>query len=270
MKSSIRRTRTLFLVPLIIGLLGACVANPGAEDAPESTKYDPWEPMNRKFYGMNVAIDKATLRPLAKGYRAVTPNLAERGISNFFYNLTTPRSALNNFLQGKPGRGFSELGRFVFNSTLGVGGLFDIASMGGMDIYDETFSQTFAVWGLPEGPYLMLPILGPHSMLDAAAIPFDYFSDFQVHYDNTSVRDKLYVLRLVNARARLLTAGEFIEESEDPYIAFREAYLQNREYHIYDGDPPVEDDFYEFSDEEFMDEESMDEEFLDTETTEQK
>lgn len=253
------------LVPLFLGLLAACATNPGAEDAPASAEYDPWESMNRKLYKLNVVIDKTTLRPLAKGYRAVTPIFAERGISNFFYNLTTPRSALNNFLQGKPGRGFSELGRFVFNTTLGVGGLFDIASMGGMDRYDETFSQTFAVWGLPEGPYLMLPIVGPHSVLDATAIPFDYYSDFQVHYDDTSVRDKLYVLRLVNARARLLTADGFIEESQDPYIAFREAYLQNREYQIYDGDPPIEDDYYEFTDEEFMDEE-----FSDTGTAEQE
>jgi phospholipid-binding lipoprotein MlaA len=260
----------LALLILVVGPLSGCSSTPAADGAPESASYDPWEPMNRGLYRMNVAVDKATLRPLAKGYRAVTPNIAEHGISNFFDNLTTPGSALNNFLQGKPARGFSEFGRFLFNSTLGVGGLFDVAGAGGMDRYDETFSQTFAVWGVPEGPYLMLPFLGPHSLLDAAALPFDYYTDFQAHYDNASVRDKLAVLRLVSVRARLLSADGFLDESNDPYIAFREAYRQNREYQIYDGDPPVDDDYYEFMDGEFMDEEFMDEELLDDESTEQE
>lgn len=248
-------THGLALLLLIAGQLAACATSEENSDAATSAAYDPWEPMNRKLYSINVAIDKVSLRPLAKGYRAITPGFARRGVSNFFDNLTAPRSALNNFLQGKPARGFSELGRFVFNSTLGVGGLFDIAGMGGMSRYDENFSQTFAVWGLPEGPFVMLPILGPHTVLDAVSIPFDFYSDLQSHYDNSSVRSKLYGLRLIDARQRLLPADKLIDESNDPYIVFREAYLQNREYVIYDGDPPNEDDYYEFTDDEFEEDE---------------
>ena len=251
MPSLLHRARTSALVIVVASLLTACAGNPSGNAELSDPEADPWETMNRRVYNFNEAIDKVSTKPLARGYKAITPTFARRGVSNFFDNLTTPRSSLNNFLQGKPGRGFHELGRFVVNSTMGLGGLINIADIDGWARYDETFSQTFAVWGLPEGPYVMLPILGPHSVLDAAALPFDYVTDLQRNYNNTSVRDKLYVLRLVDARHRLLTADQFLEESKDPYITFREAYLQNREYQIYDGDPPVDDDFYELDDEFF-------------------
>lgn len=250
--SSLNRARQLPLL-LSCALLAACAGNQPAAPKSERAEYDPWEPMNRRIYNFNVAVDKASTKPLAKGYKAVTPQFVRRGITNFFDNLTTPRSSLNNFLQGKPKRGFKEFGRFLVNSTMGLGGLINITDIDGWNRYDETFAETFAVWGLPEGPYVMLPIMGPHSVLDAVALPVDYVTDLQRNYRNTSVRDKLYVLRLVDARQRLLAADKFLDESEDPYIAFREAYLQNREYEIYDGDPP-DDDYYEFfDDEEFGD-----------------
>jgi len=238
------------VVGFTAALLAGCAGSQTAVEESPTTEYDPWESMNRKVYNFNVAVDKATLKPAAKAYNAVMPRFARRGITNFFDNLTTPRSSLNNFLQGKPKRGLKEFGRFLVNSTMGVGGLINITDIDGWNRYDETFAQTFAVWGLPEGPYLMLPIIGPHSVLDATALPLDYYTDLQRSYKNTSVRDKLYVLRLIDARHRLLTADKFLDDSKDPYIAFREAYLQNREYDIYDGDPPVEDDYYEFFDEE--------------------
>ncbi len=206
--------------------------------------------MNRKVYGLNIAIDTVSTRPIAKAYKKVMPPFARRSVSNVFDNLTTPRSALNNFLQGKPARGFNEIGRFLFNSTIGIGGLIDIATLGGMERYDENFSQTFAVWGLPEGPYIMLPIFGPHSLLDAVFLPLNIYSNLQVHIDDTSLRDKLYGLRLVDARQRLLAAGKLLDDSQDPYITLRESYLQNREYKIYDGEPPLDEDFYEFFDDE--------------------
>ena len=254
-KSSLGRARKLTLLVLSTSLLAGCATNPPAGEELPATEYDPWETMNRKVYNFNLAVDKATLKPVAKGYKAVLPRFARRSITNFFDNLTTPRSSLNNFLQGKPKRGAREFGRFLVNSTIGLGGLINITDIDGWDRYDETFSQTFAVWGLPEGPYLMLPFLGPHSVLDATALPVDYYTDLQRGYRNTSVRDKLYLLRLIDARQRLLTAEKFLDDSEDPYIAFREAYLQNREYQIYDGEPPVEDDYYEFFDDEDFSEE---------------
>lgn len=206
---------------------------------------DPWESMNRPLYGVHTSIDNVTTKPLAKGYRKIMPGPARKGVSNFFRNLITPRSMLNNFLQGKPKQGFSEFGRFLFNSTLGIGGLIDIASMGGMEEYREDFGQTAAVWGIPDGPYVMLPLLGPHTLRDAIFLPLDIIMDPLYQYENSSVRDKLYGVRLIDIRYRLLTADKFLDDSKDPYITMREAYLQNREYEIYDGDPPVEDDFFD-------------------------
>jgi len=206
---------------------------------------DPWESLNRPLYGVHTTIDNVTTKPLAKGYRKIMPGPARKGVSNFFRNLITPRSMVNNFLQGKPQRGFSEFGRFLFNSTLGIGGLIDIASIGGMEEYREDFGQTAAVWGIPDGPYVMIPFLGPHTLRDAILLPVDIIVDPLYQYENSSVRDKLYVLRLIDLRYRLLTADQFLDDSKDPYVTMRESYLQNREYEIYDGDPPLEDDFFD-------------------------
>jgi len=201
--------------------------------------------MNRSLFDVNDAIDRVSTKPLAKAYRKIIPGLVRRGVSNFFNNLVAPRSAINNLLQGKPGRGVSEIGRFVINSTIGVGGLFDIATPSGLDEYREDFGQTAAVWGVPDGPYVMLPILGPQTLRDAVLMPIDIVANPLVHYDNTSVRDKLYILRFIDLRYRLLTAEKFLEDSKDPYVTLRESYLQNREYEVYDGDPPVDDDFFD-------------------------
>jgi phospholipid-binding lipoprotein MlaA len=182
------------------------------------------------------------------------PEFARRGVTNFSRNLSTPRSALNNFLQGKPGPGFTDLGRFIINSTFGIAGLFDVATAEGIPEYDEDFGQTLAVWGIPEGPYLFIPIFGPNTLLDAVSIPVDIYSDLLIHYDNSSVRDKLYILRTIDVRMRLLAADALLEGSKDPYLTVRESYLQNRRFQVFDGNPPTteEDDdlFEEFFEEE--------------------
>ena len=243
------------LVALIASLSGCATAASGGSDAaPVRAEHDPLEPLNRSLYAINDAVDRVTLKPIARGYKAVVPEFARRGVTNFSRNLFTPRSAVNNFLQGKPGPGFSELGRFIINTTLGIGGLIDIATAQGMPVYDEDFGQTLAVWGIPEGPYLFIPILGPNTLLDAASIPIDIASDPLYHYDNSSVRDKVYVLRLIDLRMRLLTAETLLEDSKDPYLTLRESYLQNRRFQVYDGSPPStdeEDDLFE----EFFEEE---------------
>jgi phospholipid-binding lipoprotein MlaA len=207
--------------------------------------------MNRSLFSVNTTIDKVSTKPLAKGYRAIIPGPVRKGISNFFRNLVAPSSAINNFLQGKPGRGVSEIGRFVINSTIGVGGLIDIATPSGLEEFREDFGQTAAVWGVPDGPYVMLPFLGPKTLRDAVFLPVDIVVDPLYHYDNTSVRDKVYVLRLINLRYQLLAADKFLEDSKDKYVTTRESYLQNREYEVYDGDPPEDDDFFD----EFLEEE---------------
>lgn len=243
MKKTLNRTA---VVTGFAVLLSACASIPPEQRAAT----DPWEPMNRTIYQVNTSIDKVTTKPLARGYQKIVPSPVRSGVSNFFRNLTTPRSALNNFLQGKPKRGFSELGRFLFNSSLGVGGIFDIATAGGMEEYREDFGQTAAVWGVPDGPYVMLPFLGPQTLRDALLMPLDTLSQPLYHYDNTSARDKLMVLQIIDLRQSLLTAEKLLDDSKDPYITLRESYLQNREYEVYDGDPP-DDDFYEDFDEDY-------------------
>jgi len=234
-----RPARRLSILACVCFLACGCAST--AEKMAESTPvpYDPFERFNRDMYAINITVDKYTFKPLAKGYK-ILPTPIRRGFANIFSNFATPRSALNNFLQGKPKRGFSELGRFLFNTTLGLGGIFDVAGAGGMPRYDENFSQTLAVWGIPEGPYLVLPFFGPSSMLDAAGLPVDYYTDVNT-YLRSSVKDKLYLFRALDARARLLSVEPLIEKSTDPYISLREAYRQNREFQIYDGNPPTEE-----------------------------
>jgi phospholipid-binding lipoprotein MlaA len=236
--------------------VAGCASAPSSDDeeVPVRAEYDPLERLNRGLYNINDAFDRVTLKPIARGYKAVVPEFARRGVTNFSRNLFTPRSAVNNFLQGKPGPGFSELGRFIINSTLGIGGLIDVASAQGMPEYDEDFGQTLAVWGIPEGPYLFIPILGPNTLLDAVSTPIDIVSDPLYHYDNSSVRDKVYALRVIDLRMRLLTAEQLLEDSKDPYLTLRESYLQNRRFQVYDGNPPSteeEDDLFD----EFFEEE---------------
>ena len=231
----------------IAASLGACASLPEDQRSPS----DPWEPTNRTLYKVNDAVDRATLKPVSKGYRAVVPGPARKGVSNFFKNLTTPRSALNNLLQGKPRRGVSDVARFLVNSTVGIGGLFDVASASGLEEYNEDFGQTFAVWGMPDGPYVMIPLFGPRTLRDAIALPLDTIVDPLFQYDNKSVRDPLYGLRLIDLRYRLLAAEKLLEDSKDPYVTLRESYLQNRAFEIYDGDPPEDDEFFD----EFLDEE---------------
>ena len=255
-------SRLLALLLLIVaGSLTGCASHDPLDENSTYVEYDPLEPLNRKMHSFNMAVDKVALRPLALGYRKVLPTPVRRSVSNFFSNLRTPGSALNNFLQGKPGHGFNELGRFLFNSTLGVGGLFDIAGASGMERYDENFAQTLSVWGVPEGPYIVIPFWGPNMMSDAFALPVDYYSDVWTHYDNTSVRDKVWGVRMIDLRYRFLGADSIFEDSQDPYVTVREAFRQNRTFRIFDGNPPTDEE------EEFYDGEMFDEFFEDEDAT---
>jgi len=256
-----RATRVLVLALAVIGAgqFSACASHDPADEDSPYVAYDPLEPLNRKMHTFNMTLDKIALRPLARGYKKVVPTPVRRSITNFFSNMRAPGSALNNFLQGKPGRGFNELGRFLFNSTLGIGGLFDVAGAGGMERYDENFAETLAVWGVPEGPYIVLPFWGGNMASDQFALPVDYYLDVWTYYDNTSVRDKVSLVRVIDLRYRLLSADSLLEGSSDPYVTFREAIRQNRTFRIYDGDPPSDEEYYEdeLFDEFFEDEEEQ-------------
>ena len=243
---SLRQSCVVSLSVLALALTG-CASVPDDQ----KTESDRWESVNRSVFRLNAGLDRAISRPVARVYSKITPRPVRKGVSNFFRNLTTPRSVLNNFLQGKPKRGFSEIGRFLVNSSLGLGGLFDVATAGGMEEYREDFGQTAAVWGVGDGPYVMLPFLGPQTLRDAILMPVDIVSTPLYHYDNSSARDKLYAFRLIDLRYRLLATDRFLDESKDPYVTLRESYLQNREFEVYDGDPPVDDDFFD----EFLEEE---------------
>ena len=233
-------------------LASACASNVTPRE--DRSPGDPWEPLNRTMYNVNDAVDRVSLRPVARVYKAVLPGFVRQGVTNFSRNLFVPRSIVNNVLQGKPHEGVTEFTRLLMNSTVGIGGLFDVASAAGLEQHDETFRQTAAVWGVPEGPFVFIPFLGPHTLTDALILPFDIFADPLWHYEVSSVRDRVYFLRVINARARLLTAEKLLEDSKDPYVTIRESFLQNRLYQIHDGDPPVDDDFYDdFFDEEFED-----------------
>ena len=238
------------LATVLLALAG-CAGNPPAGNSGQATTDDPWEPLNRNIYRMNRTLDKYSLKPVASGYRQIVPGAIRTGIDNFFVNLRTPWHSINNLLQGDGMQSLHEAGRFLFNSTFGIGGLVDVASQMGLEKHTEDFGQTLAVWGVPDGPYVVVPFFGPATLRDAVAMPLDFMADPLVWYDNSAVRDKLYVLRIVNLRERYLDAEELLEDSYDPYIRLREAYLQNRRYQVYDGDPPMEDDFYEDFEEDF-------------------
>jgi len=232
--------RIAMLLLVVASCLPACAATQGAASEENSEINDPFESFNRSMFAVNRFGDKVLYKPFGTAYKAVLPNFARKGVGNFFDNLKTPRSSLNNFLQGKPGRGLSELARFFFNTTIGVGGLFDVAASGGLERFDEDFSQTLAVWGVPDGPYLVIPIWGPRTVLSTVALPVDIYTDLQLHFSNTGTRDKLYALRVLDARALQLANAEELFDQYDPYLALRDVYLENREYVIHDGDPPID------------------------------
>ncbi len=244
------RRLPLILVISISVILGACAgptSTARSENTADRSAGDPWEPLNRGIYAVNNGLDKAALKPVAKGYRKVLPAFVRRGVGNFYANLRTPLTIINQVLQGKGRAAFSDTGRFLLNSTVGIGGLFDPATPAGLEEHREDFGQTLATWGVPDGPFVMVPLLGPRTLRDALAIPLNFLGQPLYHYDNTSVRDKLWGLEAIDVRARLLAADTFLEDSFDPYVTIRGAYQQNRNFLIYDGEPPEEYD--EFLDE---------------------
>lgn len=236
------------LVARMTLIIWACAIASGCATSGTVPSSDSWEGFNRGVYGFNTVADKILVKPLAKGYKFVTPDIVERGVNNVFGNLGYPVVIVNNLLQGKPGTALKDTGRFLLNSTVGVAGIFDVATPAGLPANNEDFGQTLAVWGVPSGPYVVLPFLGPSTLRDALTLPADQALDVRTHLDNTSIEDKLIVLQIISIRARLLALDEQINASNDPYIFVREAYLQNRNFVIYDGEPPEQAEDFELED----------------------
>ncbi|MBI3547284.1 MAG: VacJ family lipoprotein [Gammaproteobacteria bacterium] len=202
--------------------------------------HDPIEGFNRAIYIFNDKFDRYLLKPVAKGYRAIAPTPVRKGVSNFFGNLHDPGIMLNNLLQAKPKQAASDLGRFVINSTVGILGLFDIATKWGMEKHNEDFGQTLAKWGVGDGPYLVLPFLGPSNLRDGGGLVVDWETYPPSAMQDRSTGDKLILVEVIDKRAQLLDAGDILDQAagQDPYIFVREAYRQRRRSQIYDGNPP--------------------------------
>jgi phospholipid-binding lipoprotein MlaA len=235
--------RCVFLA-CVVALSSGCASSPG-----RTTNDDRWEGFNRGVYKFNDTVDRATLKPVAKGYKKVTPRWIRTGVGNFFSNLSYPTTVVNQFLQGKAKLGFQDAGRFLVNSTLGVAGLLDVATKIGLQANDEDFGQTLAVWGLNSGPYLTLPLFGPSTLRDAPSRAFDYFLGPLTYTDSIPWEAEwgMRGLDLVHTRSELLSLDPTLQSTFDPYAFMRDAFIQQREYVIFDGNPPPEqlEDFEE-------------------------
>lgn len=208
--------------------------------ASTSLTKDPLEGFNRAMFAFNEGVDQLALRPAAKGYELVVPAPVRSGVTNFFSNVGDLSVAFNDALQGKGSDAATDVGRFVVNTTVGVLGVMDVATEWGMEKHDEDFGQTLGKWGIGDGPYLVLPLLGPRTTRDAAArLTVDMTADAISHIHKVAPRNAAYGLRLVDDRATLLPADKVIEEAAlDKYSYIRDAYLQRRRNLVHDGNPP--------------------------------
>jgi phospholipid-binding lipoprotein MlaA len=227
------RTRTFIAALLTMGLITGCATSGNAKD--------PIEGFNRAMYAFNDGLDKAVIKPVAKGYDAVLPNPVRTGVTNFFGNIADLFIGVNNLLQGKVSDGGGDLGRVAVNTTVGVLGVFDVASRMGLEKHEEDFGQTFGRWGMGSGAYVVLPLFGPRTVRDTGGLVLDVATDPVGYIDHVPTRNTLLTLRVINDRADLLPAEKVIEEAAlDKYSYIRDAYLQRRRSLIYDGNPPRE------------------------------
>ena len=233
--------------PLQALALLTLAANLSANAADTRNAHDPLEKVNRAMFKFNDKVDKAVLKPVAKAYKAVLPQPVRTGVANFFANLEYPVVIANDLLQGKVGQGVHDTERLIFNSTFGIGGLFDIATLMRLPRHDEDFGQTLGVWGVGPGWYLVLPLLGPSTVRDAVALPADAYIDPLYRISDLTARYSLIGVNVVDMRSRIPPAAEQIQaEALDPYLFTRDAYLQRRQRQIEDGQalppPPLEEE----------------------------
>ncbi|HEU4593390.1 MAG TPA: VacJ family lipoprotein [Steroidobacteraceae bacterium] len=216
-------------------MLAGCATLPSGKPDPR----DPLERFNRSVFAFNDALDKAVARPVAKAYVKVTPRIVRTGVSNVFNNLNTLGTTVNDVLQGKMRQAGHDSARFLLNSTLGLGGLFDPATAAGLELNDEDFGQTFGKWGVKSGPYLMLPFLGPSTFRDSVGRLADQFTYPVSYLEDDSTRIWIRAVDLLDMRAGLLDLDAQIDKSYDRYAFIRNAWLQRREFQVTDGN--VED-----------------------------
>jgi phospholipid-binding lipoprotein MlaA len=214
--------------------LAASAALAGCATGPNPR--DPYEKFNRQMFAFNDAVDRVALKPAATAYKQVLPTFVQTGVSNFFGNLSDLWTGVNNLMQGKGADGMSDVTRFTLNSTFGILGLLDIASEAGLHKHNEDFGQTLGAWGVPSGPYLMLPLLGPSTVRDAAAIPLDVKADPWAYKEPVRWRNVGIAVRAVDQRAAVLDASNLMEEAAlDRYEFIRDGFLQRRQSRITDN-----------------------------------
>lgn len=247
---------------IAIGLMGVFSSTSLAADSPD----DPIEAVNRPIYHANDVLDEYVGEPLSRVYIDYTPEPIRSSVSDFFDNITYPNVILNDFLQGKGEQGLEDSGRFLINSTFGAFGLFDVATPLGLKEHDEDFGQTLAVWGLGQGPYLVLPLLGPNTARDAPDLGVSAVTNI-LFYVTNPVAVPVAMLGFIDQRSRFDQAIRIRNETAvEPYLFTREAYLQHRDFLIYDGDPPIDEDDL-FLDESFAEVDFEEEEPIQVEET---
>jgi len=231
--------RTTHRVGLVLSLLLIAAVCEGCSSA---NPRDPLEPVNRSIYKFNDGWDKVVSQPVAEGYKAVLPPPVRNGVSNFFGNWRDTTTAINNLLQFKLGHAASDVGRIIVNTTVGFFGVFDVASRLGLEKHEQDFGLTLGNWGIGNGPYLVLPFLGPSTVRDTVGYVVDIYTDPEMYLVTSSPATYIVLgTRIVNVRANLLEAGQVFEQAAvDRYAFLRDAYLQRRRSQMYDGNPPLD------------------------------
>ena len=212
---------------------------------------DPLENRNRSIYAFNENMDEAILEPAADGYNYITPNFLQRGFNNFFDNVNYPITIINQLLQGNLEELLQDTLRFTINTTIGVFGLFDPASSIGLPEHDEDFGQTLAVWGVQEGPYLMLPFFGPKTVRSLAGDLTDVLFNPLLNIDDTNLKIKTNLINILQDRSDLSTLEEELDNSFDSYQFIKDSYIQNRNYKINNGDITDDDEELDFDFDDF-------------------
>ncbi len=225
------------LLLLVAVVLSGCASGPTAD------RRDPLEPFNRGVFRFNDTVDRAVIKPVATAYRDVVPSPVRSGVNNFFNNLQDAWSAVNNTLQLKGEAAGNSAVRFGVNTVFGLGGLLNVASEMRIERHTKDFGHTLGYWGVPAGPYLVLPLLGPSTMRDATATSIDAAGNLLSSIDDTSALSAAAMLRLLDRRTQLLGASAMLDQvALDPYTFTRDAHLQRRRSSIYDGYPPDEEE----------------------------
>ena len=229
---SVRSRRPALALICLLAFSGSALADNHAAGDPR----DPWEGYNRAVYGFNKGVDSMFLKPAAEAYDTLTPEVVDRGITNFFSNIGDVRNFFNNFLQGKPDEAADSLARLIINSTVGLLGLIDVATEIGIHKSEEDFGQTLGAGGVESGPYFVLPFLGPSTVRDAIGQPFDFAMNPFMWADDSAVRASASGVQAMDYRADLIDTEEAVEGiTEDEYTLVRNAYLDQRQFEVSDG-----------------------------------